>query len=326
MTAVPAGAPRVTVGVPVYNGEQYLEGALRALQRQDVAGLEVVVSDNASTDGSLELIRDVVGTDPRFRLLTSTQNRGIARNFNRTLAAASAPFFMWHAVDDLAEPGHLCSCVDALTDDPEAIVAFSRVRWIDGDGRMIELSRDVHDELAADSPSERVARFVRDDLYEAIGYGGVLRTATLRAMGGLGNYYGSDNVLGIQMALRGRWIQVPAVLFQARRHDGQFSKDQGKDVIDQVRTFRPEWRRPVAFPQWYVAARMYGAALAGPGSAAQRAAAAVAVVRLWSAPNWRLLAFDVKRNAVRLARGRYRGVYDGSQDVDRAESPRHETR
>jgi glycosyltransferase involved in cell wall biosynthesis len=318
VTASPAGTPRITVGLPVYNGERYLEGALRALQSQTIDGLEVVVSDNASTDSSFDLARDVVAGDPRFRLLASKSNCGIARNFNRTLAAARAPFFMWHAADDQAEPDHLARCVDALAADHGAVVAFSRVRWIDDSGQLIELARDIHRELPVDSAAERVARFLRDDLYEAIGYGGVMRTRTLRAMGGLGNYYGSDNVLGIQMALRGRWIQVPSVLFQARRHDGQFSKDQGKDVVDQARTFRPEWRRPVAFPQWYVAARMYRAALAGPGSARQRAAAAMAVARFWSVPNWRLLGFDLKRNAVRLVHGQYRGVYDAPREIDRA--------
>lgn len=318
MTAPPPGTPRVTVGVPVYNGERYLESALLALRAQSLSDLEVVISDNASTDRSLDVVRDVVGHDPRFRLLTSPVNRGLARNFNRTLEAARAPYFMWNAADDVALPDHLRRCTDALAADPGAVVAFSRVRWIDSDGRGVGVEDDRHALIATTSAVRRVDQFLDFGLYEAIGYGGVLRTAELRAMGGLGDYFGSDNVLGIQMALRGTWVQVPEVLFEARRHDAQLSKDQGKDVVDQVRAYRPEWSRPVAFPQWYVSARMYRAALAGPGSPWERAAAAGAVARRWNGRNWRLLAFDLKRNAVRLVRGRYRGVYETSREVDRA--------
>src|SRR4051812_12825537 len=91
----------VTVGLPVHNGEQFLAAAVDSLLSQSVDGLELILADNASTDGTLAICERYAAQDRRVRVLPSDANRGAAWNFNRCLAAARGRYFKWAAHDDL---------------------------------------------------------------------------------------------------------------------------------------------------------------------------------------------------------------------------------
>ena len=304
--------PELTVGVPVYNGARYLEQALTALRDQDLADIEVVVSDNASTDATGEIARSFAAADHRFRYVRSPVNQGVPRNFNRTLALARAPLFMWHAADDVVTPRHLVACRDALAAVPDADVAFPRVTLIGPDGEVVGHMDDEDITLRGLSPARRVDLLLRRSGCQAIAWGGVHRTAALRALGGHPDFFGGDMVLGLRSALRTEWVEVPERLFLCRRHDAQNSKAVGADPVVQARSFDPGFRRPVAFPQWYLTLRLLTEVAAAPASLAQRAAAVGVVMRRWTLPEWRMLAYDVKRNAIRLRRGSYEGAYSAS--------------
>lgn len=316
--AVPAGpaddrpAPLVSVGVPVYNGDLYLEEALTALRDQDLRDIEVIVSDNGSTDETGKIARAFAEADPRFRYVRSEQNRGVPWNFNRVLDLARAPLFLWNAADDVVEPQHLVRCREALLAHPEAAIAFPRVTLVDAAGDVVGYMDDEDLSYLGLAPAERVDQLLRRESWQAIAWGGVLRTDALRAMGGHPRFFGGDIVLGIRSALRAEWVVVPERLFRCRRHDNQNSKAVGADPIVQVRSYDPAFRRPVAFPQWYLASRMMAETLAAPLPPADRARALASVVRRWTVPQWRLLAYDVKRNAIRLRRGQYQGAYSAS--------------
>jgi glycosyltransferase involved in cell wall biosynthesis len=309
------GVPRVTVGVPVFNGARYLEETLSGLRAQTLTDLEVVVADNASTDGSLEIAERFAASDDRFHVLTSDRNRGVPWNFNRLVDAARGSAFMWNASDDVARPEHLARCVEALERTPEATIAFSRVVLIDAEGNPVgEMDDDGLDFLGR-APADRVQLFFDRHVYQVIGFGGVIRTSALRDLGRLPARYGGDLELAVRMALRAPWVQVPEQLYVSRRHDDQTNKVQGGDVIDQVRVYRPGWKRPLAFPQWSLDAALLRAAASAPVSWPERARAATSVVRAWVVPNWRLLAFDIKRNVIRVVRGKYVGAYHSGRST-----------
>jgi glycosyltransferase involved in cell wall biosynthesis len=310
--ASPSGVPQVTIGVPVYNGDLYLEEALTALRDQDLAEIEVIVSDNGSTDETPKIARRFADADPRFRYVRSEINRGIPWNFNHVLDLARAPLFMWNAADDVVGPQHLVRCRDALLAHPGAEIAFPRVTLVDAGGEVVGYMDDEDLDYLGLSPGARVDQLLRRQSWQAIAWGGVLRTDALRAMGGHPTFFGGDIVLGIRSALRGEWVVVPERLFSCRRHDNQNSKAVGADPIVQVRSYDPGFRRPVAFPQWYLALRMLTETVVAPVPAAERARALAAVLRRWTVPEWRLLAYDVKRNAIHLTRGTYRGAYSAS--------------
>lgn len=295
-------APAVTVGVPVWNGERYLAEALAALRDQTLEDLQVVVSDNGSTDATLEVARSYAAADPRFTVLESATNRGVTWNFNRVLAEARAPLFMWNAADDVARPDHLAACRAALDEHPAATIAFSRVVLIGADGeRLGERDDDGLDFLRAE-PVERLHQFFERQVYQVIGYGGVIRTDVLRAMGGHPDFYGGDMALAVRMALRAPWVQVPEQLFWARNHEAQTNKLQASDPVRQTRAYR-EHRRELAFPQWYLNHRLVAEAVSAPLGARDRARALGVVLRDWTWQNWRFFPYDVKRNLLRTVRG-----------------------
>ncbi|GAA4191505.1 hypothetical protein GCM10022288_22400 [Gryllotalpicola kribbensis] len=312
--------PLVSVGVPVLNGEKYLEQTLEALAAQTLDDIEILISDNASVDRTREIAEAFAARDARFVVLPHTPRLGFADNWNRTLAAASGEYFMWNASDDLARPDHLRSCVDALRDRPDAVVAFSRVERINETGATIGSRND--ERLDFDVPAhERVRTFFTREVFQAVGWGGVFRTERLRRFGGLPRLFGGDFPLGIRMAMSGPWAPVPRVLYAERVHGEQTTNMQAGDPIEQVRMFQPERTVSFAFPQWELARAMYLAALRGPGLASERWRAALAILTSWSLPQWRLLPWDLKRNAVRLLHGRY-GVDRWSDSVRASEASR----
>ncbi len=310
---MPATAPPVvTVGVPVYNAQRYLERTLTALRDQDLADIEVVISDNGSSDDTVAIARRFVDADDRFVLLTADRNVGMPRNYNRVLDAARAPLFMWNASDDTVRPGHLTACVAALTEHPEAALAFSKVVYVDAHDAVSGRMDDDGLDFLTTAPAERVRTFLTRDVYQAIGYGAVMRTDFIRGIGGMPVYFSSDVALGIRMALRSRWAQVDEALYQARRHEAQSNKLRTADIADQSRIIDPDRPRRYAFPEWYLTARMVREVLVAPVPWPERGRALGAVAEGWTIPNWRLLGLDVKRNLVRLARGRYVGAHEVS--------------
>src|SRR5690606_1813728 len=107
------------------------------------------------------------------------------RNYNRVLDAARAPLFMWNASDDTVRPGHLRACVAALADHPDAALAFSQVVYVDEHDRISGRMDDDGLDFRTVGPAERVRTFLDRDVYQAIGYGAVIRTDFLRRVGGM---------------------------------------------------------------------------------------------------------------------------------------------
>jgi glycosyltransferase involved in cell wall biosynthesis len=126
--------PRVTIGLPVYNGERHLEEALRAILAQDVADFDLVVSDNASTDATPRILAAFAAREPRMRVIRQPENVGASRNFAVVLDEARAPFFLWAAHDDVYAPSYLRKTLAALEATPSAVLAVSQIRFVDGEG------------------------------------------------------------------------------------------------------------------------------------------------------------------------------------------------
>lgn len=95
-------APLVTIGIPTLNRSAYLLTALHSALAQGYLNVEVVVSDNASSDDTVQLVSEL--TDPRIKLLRQPQNIGLIPNFNACLAAATGEFFLMLSDDDVLEP------------------------------------------------------------------------------------------------------------------------------------------------------------------------------------------------------------------------------
>ena len=147
-------APRLSVGLPVYNGEAYVAEALEALLYQSYADFELIISDNASTDGTAEICRDYEKRDPRVRYLRQPRNVGLAPNHNAVVEAASGELFKWAASDDLYARDLLERCVNALDENPAVVLAHSWTAIIDGTGVVTEATEYS---LSTSSPKASIA-------------------------------------------------------------------------------------------------------------------------------------------------------------------------
>ncbi len=125
---------QVTVGVPVYNGAEYLEKSLACLRDQTYRDIEVLIYDNCSEDATGDIAGRFCAEDPRFRYFRQPENKGAMRNFLNVLEAAQTPFFMWRAADDTSDLNYIETLLALLLAHPERDVAASRVLGVYADG------------------------------------------------------------------------------------------------------------------------------------------------------------------------------------------------
>ncbi len=122
--------PRVTIGVPVRNGASELAASLACLSQQTCRDIVILVSDNASTDRSAEIVAEAMRHDPRIRYVRHETNIGALANFTYVLTAATTPYFMWRAYDDLSDLGYVEQLLAALEANPAAALAAPRVETL----------------------------------------------------------------------------------------------------------------------------------------------------------------------------------------------------
>lgn len=209
--------PPLTVGLPVYNGAEFLAETIDSIVDQSFGDFELIVADNASTDGSLDIAHQAAATDRRVRVLPATVNRGSAWNWNRTVHEATGDMFRWACHDDLLRPRNLEVCVHTMRGAPaEVVLVYPRTELIDERGRLIGSYHDVCD-LRQRRPHERFQVVVRD-LHLINPIFGVHRTEALRSTRLMGGFGRADTVLMGEIALRGQVWEVPERLFRRRIH------------------------------------------------------------------------------------------------------------
>lgn len=220
-------APTVTIGLPVYNGEAYLEQALDALLAQSFEDFELVISDNASTDGTPEICRAYCERDSRLRYVRQEVNIGAAPNHNVLVGYARARYFKWASHDDVYEPELLRVCVEALESRPEVVLAHGRDALLDEKGDVV---RPLTYTLDTTDPSP--SRRLRSLLYEPGGndFYGVIRTEVLRRVGPHGNYYNADRTFMAAVVLQGPFYHVPQILYYRRDHPDRASHGSKRAV------------------------------------------------------------------------------------------------
>ena len=131
------GAPRVSIGLPVYNGERWLSQSVESILAQSFTDFELVICDNASTDGTEAICRGFAGRDERVRYLRNARNIGGMRNATLVFEQARGEYFRWAAHDDVCEPTLIERLVEVLDDHPEVVAAVSPSISIDGDGNRL---------------------------------------------------------------------------------------------------------------------------------------------------------------------------------------------
>lgn len=225
--------PRLSIGMPVYNGASLLAAALDSFLAQTYRDFEIVVSDNASSDDTPRILEAYAARDPRIRFVRNDRNIGANGNFVRAAELSRAPLFKWAAHDDLYAPAYLARCIEALDTDAGLVLAHADTIFIDEDakpyksagkpghwigpcGKMLFVA-DPTDLATGSLPLGRFAHVIFGSLWGTHMFGVVPRQA-LEKTKLLQNVPNSDRPWLAELALLGRFHTVPEPLFLKRLH------------------------------------------------------------------------------------------------------------
>jgi glycosyltransferase involved in cell wall biosynthesis len=208
--------PVVSIGLPVYNGEATLRRALDALLAQDFTDFELIISDNASTDGTRAICEEYAARDERIRYHRNEKNLGAAANYNRVAELARGEFFRWAAHDDLCDPSHLKRCMQAMRDAPPGtVLCYPCTLIIDGEEQVTEKYEDGIG--CVDSrPHVRLGVVLRE-LVLCNSVMGLMRLEALRKTRLIARFRSSDVLLLSELAMLGPVVEIPEYLFLRRR-------------------------------------------------------------------------------------------------------------
>jgi glycosyltransferase involved in cell wall biosynthesis len=207
--------PRLSIGLPVYNGEKYLAESIEALLGQTYEDFELVISDNASTDGTAGICRRYGEQDSRIRYIRQPRNIGLQPNHNFVIRQARGELFKMASHDDLYARDLLKRCVDALDEHPEVVIAHCWEAMIDPAGNVTKLLRYS---VATDSPRapERFRSMLFDG-WDDYTYG-VMRTKVLLRTRLHGSHHFADRTINTELGLHGPFYMVPDFLYFRRDH------------------------------------------------------------------------------------------------------------
>lgn len=259
----------VSVGLPVFNGEPYLRAAIESILAQEYRTLELIISDNASTDRTEAICREYVARDARVRYVRAGVNRGAVQNFASVLELARGEYFMWAAYDDLRHPAYVDRCVAELAARPDAVLCCTSVAFVDEKGRPDDdpdLPRGIRP--AGKTPVARVRQIARANFW--YDFYGLMRMDVLRDTRGPLPVWGFDVVLTVEMCMRGSVIAVEEPLFIYRVFRSKGQQDLAAGLAPARRTIPVSWSE--------MAAEMICGIWTSPGGATVRARSTMRVL------------------------------------------------
>lgn len=239
---------RLSIGMPIYNGAEFLRDAIESILNQTFQDFELIISDNASTDDTMSICQDYAAQDPRIRYFRQETNIGAGPNFNFVFDQATAEYFKWAAHDDVLLPRHLETCVGFLDDNPAFLCAHTNVKIFD---RNMVYKQDYELQFAThlDDVARRLKSQIRGhQCYEIFG---VFRRDILLRTPSMGSYFAADAVLLVRLVLQGRFWQSPEYLFHSRQHEMQSEQFRRKLQL-YLEWFDPSNRGQISFPYWRV--------------------------------------------------------------------------
>ncbi len=199
------GQPLVSIGMPIYNEARFLDRALESLRRQDYRNIEILISDNASTDATGEIAQRFADADPRISYESTGDNIGVAANFRRVQEKARGKYFMWAAGHDEWSEDLVSQSVAALEQNNSAAIAFATSYWIDEAGNRDE-QRDTHyTDTRGKSALSRFFTVLWGNMHPVLG---LIRADYLRRTSSVQNFAGADLALLSELILMGDFVHA----------------------------------------------------------------------------------------------------------------------
>lgn len=249
-------APRVSVGMPVYNGANYLAEAIESILSQSFQDFELLICDNASTDDTPDICRTYVQKDERVRYLRNRRNIGAGPNNNRVFELSRGELFKIANHDDVCHPSFLERCVQVLDLRPDAVCAYPSTVDIDEHGNQI---RELPKRPAFSDPAVPIR------IWEALRFGeeqmalfGVMRAAIVAKTGLMTPVPSADLIWLAELLMHGPFIEVEEPLFLHREHPHRSVYTAGRGH-DSMAWWDPTMIKRLAFPYWRMLGKLAGA-------------------------------------------------------------------
>lgn len=204
----------ISIGMPIYNGEPFLEKAVRSILAQDYPHLEIIISNDNSTDNSLKILQKLAAKDKRIRLFNQTTNLGLAANYNFVLKQAKGTYFMWAAQDDLREKQTVSTLYNLLLNKSNAVLVASNFKNVYKNKTYFPYKKMDYDNKI--SHLDSVKKYLE---YDQISFlFGMYKTAILKKTGGhhadFRPYFKSSDFLTVLKPLMyGPFVYTHEVLF-----------------------------------------------------------------------------------------------------------------
>ena len=213
--------PLVSIGMPVCNGERFIQQALDSLLAQDYKHFELIISDNASADRTADICKSYATKDARVRYYRNETNLDIVANFNRVFELSSGEYFMWAACDDLWEPSYIKTLLEYLITTPSAVLAFSAFDNIDERHHQVRTYPHLF-ELPSEDLFTRLQNYITQEewLGKANLIYGLMRRTAVQEAGGLKiwgrSLWGIDMLVVFKLLTLGNLVLSPDLLFHKR--------------------------------------------------------------------------------------------------------------
>lgn len=229
-----AGNPKISVCLPVYNGEDYVAQLIESVLAQSFRQFEFLISDNCSTDRTGEICRAYAARDPRIVYWRNERNIGANPNSDLLVHRARGEYWVLFGHDDVVAPTFLEKCLRELESDPGLVLCHTLTQFIDADGKPLQSAwAEAGKPVAGDPYAFRLFTHVAEehdpvarfrpfglDIYIGDHHYGLIRRSALLETPLFEPYYGSDTVLLAELALMGRFKTIDETLFFRRIHEG----------------------------------------------------------------------------------------------------------
>ncbi|NJP18602.1 MAG: glycosyltransferase family 2 protein [Hydrococcus sp. CRU_1_1] len=247
--------PRVSIGLPVYNGEPFIKEAIESILVQTFKDFELIISDNASSDRTQEICQAYAVKDGRIRYYRNEENLGAARNFNRVFELSRGEYFKWQPADETAEPEFLARCVDLLDREPTLVLACTQFMMRDELKGTTQFLKGATADYEIGSPST-YARFRK--LFVVLGHNGaiwgLMRSQLLKETHLIRHFPGADDCFLVELILKGGFGQIPEYLYTMRTHSQAYhrikDRQNGLEGLEEAHWFDPTKLHIWVLPYW----------------------------------------------------------------------------
>ncbi|MFZ1752155.1 MAG: glycosyltransferase family 2 protein [Caldilineaceae bacterium] len=206
MAPSPVDCPRVSVGIPTYNRLPMLRRAVDSVLQESYPHIELIITDNASTDGTSAFCEEIARLDPRVRYLRHSANCGAHGNFISALQQATGVYFMWLGDDDWVDPGYIEQCIEILQSREDTVLVCGKAHYYQDENLV---SEEMGISLLQESPLHRLRYYFQHVSRNGEYYGLMRRELLVNTA--YPTTLGGDWVVIGAMACRGKFVSLPTI-------------------------------------------------------------------------------------------------------------------